>query len=297
MISSSPLQKINFSDTQLSNIKSQLKDSNGMLNFEFITKLKKECSASTDELLNSLLSLASNYAVAPISNFHVGAIAVGSTGCFYFGANLEFKNQALSLVLHGEQSAISNAWLHGETDITKLAINAAPCGYCRQFINELACAQNVEILLNGEVLDFNKFLPMSFGPKDLGNYLGLLIPRDNLDANLEYKDISSQLFDHINLSYAPYSKNYAACEIQTFDGNFFYGRYAENAAYSPSLSPLQAAISQLVLSGSAFSEEVIKQVTLVEIKNIENQLSVTKAVLQSYDFEVPFNYVLLDNKT
>lgn len=297
MISSSPLQKINFSDTQLLNIKSHLKESNGMLNFEYITRLTKEYSASTDELLNSLLSLAAEYAVAPISNFHVGAIAVGSTGNLYFGANLEFKNQALSLVLHGEQSAISNAWLHGETSITKLAINAAPCGYCRQFINELACAQNMEILLNGEVLDFNKFLPMSFGPKDLGNDLGLLIPRDNLDTNLQQQNISSQLFKQINQSYAPYSKNYAACEIQTFDGNIFYGRYAENAAYSPSLSPLQAAISQLVLSGREFTEEEIKKVSLVEIKNIENQLSVTKAVLQSYDFEVPFYYVLLDNNT
>jgi len=297
MISSSPLQKINFSDTQLLNIKSHLKDSNGMLNFEYITRLTKEYSASTDELLNSLLSLAAEFAVAPISNFHVGAIAVGSTGCFYFGANLEFKNQALSLVLHGEQSAISNAWLHGETSITKLAINAAPCGYCRQFINELACAQNIEILLNGEVLHFNTFLPMSFGPKDLGNDLGLLIPRDNLDTNLQQQNISSQLFKQINQSYAPYSKNYAACEIQTFDGNFFYGRYAENAAYSPSLSPLQAAISQLVLSGREFTEQEIKKVSLVEIKNIENQLSVTKAVLQSYNFEVPFNYVLLDNNT
>lgn len=211
----------------------------------------------------------------------------------YFGANLEFKNQALSLVLHGEQSAISNAWLHGESSISKLAINAAPCGYCRQFINELACAQNVDILLNGKVLNFKQFLPMSFGPKDLGNNLGLLSSVNNLELSLKPKEISLTFFEQVSSSYAPYSKNLASCEIRTFDGQVFYGRYAENAAYSPSLSPLQAAISQLVLSGREFIKKEIEMVTLVEMANIENQLNVTKAVLKSYDFEVPFTYILL----
>jgi cytidine deaminase len=138
---------------------------------------------------------------------------------------------------------------------------------------------------------------MSFGPKDLGNDFGLLTLKENLKNSEKPDSISSELFQQISLSYAPYSNNLAACEIKTFDGQVFYGRYAENAAYSPSLSPLQAAISQLILSGNAFSKEVIKQVTLVEMENIENQLSVTKAVLESYDFKVPFNYVLLGNNT
>ncbi|WP_042145621.1 MULTISPECIES: cytidine deaminase [unclassified Pseudoalteromonas] len=297
MILSSPNQKINFSTSHILDINSLLKNTSGMLNSQFISKLKSELDTSLDDLLTALLPFASEFSVAPISNFYVGAIAVGSSGNLYFGANLEFTNQALSLVLHGEQSAISNAWLHGETHITKLAINAAPCGYCRQFINELACAHHIEILLNGEVIAFDKFLPMSFGPKDLGNDFGLLTLKENLKNSEKPDSISSELFQQISLSYAPYSNNLAACEIQTFDGQVFYGRYAENAAYSPSLSPLQAAISQLILSGNAFSKEVIKQVTLVEMENIENQLSVTKAVLESYDFKVPFNYVLLGNNT
>jgi len=275
-------------------IHEQIKNTSGMLSAKYIASLQAQYQASFDAILTSLLPLAAQLAVAPISNFHVGAIAVGNTGNLYFGSNLEFKNQALSLVLHGEQSAISNAWLHGETSITKLAINAAPCGYCRQFINELACAHQIEILLNGQVLDFEQFLPMSFGPKDLGNHLGLLTAKTYLEHELKPQNISQALFEQLSLSYAPYSKNLAACEIKTTDGQVYYGRYAENAAYSPSLSPLQAAISQLILSGREFSQTVIEEVTLVETSGIENQLSVTKAVLKSYDFEVPFSYVLLN---
>lgn len=33
-----------------------------------------------------------------------------------------------------------NALHHGERDIRKLAVSAAPCGHCRQFYSELACA-------------------------------------------------------------------------------------------------------------------------------------------------------------
>lgn len=293
MLSSSTLLKINFATNQTLEIKSLLKDTKGMLSAKYISWLQNKYNVTLDELLTNLLSFAADFSVAPISNFHVGAIVVGGSGNLYFGANLEFKNQALSLVLHGEQSAISNAWLHGESSISKLAINAAPCGYCRQFINELACAQNVDILLNGKVLNFKQFLPMSFGPKDLGNNLGLLSSVNNLELSLKPKEISLAFFEQVSSSYAPYSKNLASCEIRTFDGQVFYGRYAENAAYSPSLSPLQAAISQLVLSGREFIKKEIEMVTLVEMANIENQLNVTKAVLKSYDFEVPFTYILL----
>jgi len=296
MLSSSPPLKINLTTSQEVDIKSLLKETKGKLSAQYISSLQIEYNATFDELLTHLLPFAAEFSVAPISNFRVGAIAVGGSGNLYFGANLEFKNQALSLVLHGEQSAISNAWLQGETSISKLAINAAPCGYCRQFINELACAQEVDILLNGDILRFEEFLPMSFGPKDLGNNFGLLSSTHNLESSLKPESISSVFFEQVSLSYAPYSKNLASCEIKTFDGKVFYGRYAENAAYSPSLSPLQAAISQLVLSGRQFIKEEVKMVTLVETANIENQLDVTKVVLKSYDFEVPFTYLLLDHR-
>jgi cytidine deaminase len=42
--------------------------------------------------------------------------------------------------VHAEQFLVINALLHGECEIRKLAVTAAPCGHCRQFYSELACA-------------------------------------------------------------------------------------------------------------------------------------------------------------
>jgi cytidine deaminase len=42
--------------------------------------------------------------------------------------------------VHGEQFLIANLLLHQERSLQSLAISAAPCGHCRQFYSELACA-------------------------------------------------------------------------------------------------------------------------------------------------------------
>jgi hypothetical protein len=44
------------------------------------------------------------------------------------------------LQVHGEQFLIANLLLHKERSLQSLAISAAPCGHCRQFYSELACA-------------------------------------------------------------------------------------------------------------------------------------------------------------
>ena len=62
------------------------------------------------------------------------------SGNLYFGANYEFPGQALSFTVHAEQAATMHAISFGETGIDLLAVSAAPCGYCRQFLNELTTA-------------------------------------------------------------------------------------------------------------------------------------------------------------
>lgn len=42
--------------------------------------------------------------------------------------------------VHAEQFLLVNALHHGEREIRRLAVSAAPCGHCRQFYSELACA-------------------------------------------------------------------------------------------------------------------------------------------------------------
>src|SRR4030081_3775653 len=96
-----------------------------------------ERALSLEQLVLELLPWAEAYTSPPISNFRVGAIALGRSGALYAGANLEFPGQSLSFTVHAEQAAVYNAWLHGETGVTLIASTAHPCGYCRQFLNEL----------------------------------------------------------------------------------------------------------------------------------------------------------------
>lgn len=42
--------------------------------------------------------------------------------------------------VHAEQFLMANLVLHNESSLHTLAISAAPCGHCRQFYSELACA-------------------------------------------------------------------------------------------------------------------------------------------------------------
>ena len=277
----------------------------GMLKAEQVSSLLTKHSLSFAELKDQLLPICEMFAIAPISQFKAGTIAQGvlqSSSSFdhpcnepvanlYFGSNLEFQNQALSLVVHAEQAAINNAWQHGESAITGLTINAAPCGFCRQFINEIRDARQIPIQVAGTPCNLDQLLPEPFSPETLGIKDMLF---DATRTALSFPDkskVSKQLQTAIETSYAPYSKNLSACEIMTIDGRRFIGRYAENCAYSPSLSPMQSALSQMAMNGVDPNKHPIKKITLVELEGVANQLGVTKAVLQSLPFEIEFVHV------
>lgn len=68
------------------------------------------------------------------------AVGLGTSGALYVGVNLEFARLPLYNSVHAEQFLLVNALHHGERGIKRLAISAAPCGHCRQFYSELACA-------------------------------------------------------------------------------------------------------------------------------------------------------------
>lgn len=108
---------ISLSVAQTQALRGQLKNQRGILNSNNIKQLCSQFNVSDDALLQGLVPLASEFSVAPVSHFHVGAIVKAldehAEINFYFGANVEFDHQALSLVVHAEQSAINNAWLNG----------------------------------------------------------------------------------------------------------------------------------------------------------------------------------------
>ncbi|MFP9459460.1 cytidine deaminase [Pectobacterium brasiliense] len=213
------------------------------------------CEASqldADALAFALLPLAAACAQAPISNFQVGAIAQGLSGNFYFGANMEFSAVQLQQTVHAEQSAVSHAWMRNERGLRAVTVNYTPCGHCRQFMNELRNAASLRIQLPGrQPAVLSHYLPDSFGPVDL--HIDTLLMDDiNHGATLQNVNaLARRALDAANRSHAPYSKAISGIALETSSGNIYTGRYAENAAFNPSLPPLQVALNLMNLAGDA----------------------------------------------
>lgn len=211
----------------------------------------------------SLLPEAAANAVVPISNFYVGAVAIDADGHFYLGANQEDKRAVMAQTVHAEQSAIAHAWSRGAKRLTHVVVNYTPCGHCRQFMNELRGCEDLHIHLpHSRNNRLHQYLPDGFGPSDL-NMSERLLDKQNHDLHFITNDdavaqsaLVQSALQAARESYAPYSKAYAGVALQTRGGEIFVGRYAENAAYNPSLPPLQSALNLLRLSGLTAADVV-----------------------------------------
>lgn len=238
----------------------------GMLLADDVTTLCTHCNLTPETLAYALLPLAAACAIAPISQFQVGAVAQGESGNLYFGANMEFTAVPLQQTLHAEQSAIAHAWLRQERGLTSITVNYTPCGHCRQFMNELNRANTLHIHLPGrEPALLHHYLPDAFGPQDLNITTLLMDPvnhgRTLLDADL----LAQTALDAANRSHAPYSNALSGVALETECGKVYTGRYAENAAFNPSLPPLQVALNLMNLAGEAIHS--VRRAALVEPRN------------------------------
>jgi len=119
---------------------------NGMVPATEVAEFLATSGITIEALMLALVPQAETFARPPISNFFVGAVSQGASGSLYFGANYEFVGQALSFTVHGEQAATAHAIASGEIGMQRLAVSAAPCGYCRQFLYELDTAATLQIL-------------------------------------------------------------------------------------------------------------------------------------------------------
>ena len=215
------------------------------------------------QLSLQLLPIAACYATTPISHFNVGAIVIGVSGNFYFGANQEFCQTDIQQTIHAEQSAISHAWMRGEKQLTDVTVNYTPCGHCRQFMNELNSAEMLQFHLpHSQNNLLQQYLPDAFGPKDLNIRLHLLDQHDNqLSLNTD-DPLVLQALAMANQAHAPYSNSFHGIAIQTRNQHIYRGSYAENAAFNPSLPAMQVALNYLILSGEAV--ENITRAVMVE---------------------------------
>ena len=248
-----------------------------------------------DAAMIELLPWAKSFAKVPVSGFAVGAVALGRSGALYAGANLELAKLPLSASVHAEQAAVANAWLNGERAIGALAVTASPCGHCRQFLNELGGASALRILVPSIApAALGELLPASFGPADLGVTGRLLEPEDHGLRAAESSDetppdgLLGAALAAADASYAPYTRAYAGVALRLGDGTIVSGRYAECAAYNPSLPALQAALSALALRRADLS--AIANAVLVEAHGPTSQRSAAEAALRTLA-GVPLRYV------
>lgn len=238
---------------------------------------------TVEELILQLLPKAASRAIVPISGYKIGAISRGVSGNLYFGANIEFVGEALNTTVHAEQASIALALSNGEKGLRAITVDAPPCGHCRQFINEINTADKLTIQLpNQPIIPFRTLLPDNFGPQHLN------IESRLMDGVTQSFDLETPSDDPIvqkallaaSISYAPYTKNYAGMAIETNNGEVYMGIYAENAAYNPSLQPLQAAIANMIMTGKTYRD--IKTAVLIQTRTAKIDLAIsTQQLLKS----------------
>ncbi len=236
-----------------------------------VDELGRPFGGSIDRLMLGLIPLASRLAQPRLSGFRVGAVALGSSGTLYLGANLELDDSSLAQTVHAEQAAVTGAVLGGETGVERLAVSAPPCGYCRQFLYELATASRLQILLaDRPPTPLVDLLPGAFGPADLGVVGGLAGgPRSRLEwVSSAPGPAAEAAMAAAELSYAPYTGAVAGLGlvVRPRGGEVdraVRGPYLENAAFNPSLSPLQTALIALSISG--LSDAEISGAALVQL--------------------------------
>ncbi len=240
-----------------------------------------ELGISLLEFAKILLPLATSFSVAPVSNFHVGAVAIDTEGNCYLGANFEFVDTHIGQTIHAEQSAIAHAWSRGAITLKLLVINYSPCGHCRQFINEVNLADDFCILLpNSQPQPLSYYLPEAFGPSDLGMSERILgkqkQPNNNNNNDNELLTMAKWACEN---SHAPYSHSYSGIALQYPNHETVIGRYAENAAFNPSLPPLQMALNYRRLQGKDW--KTIEKAILVEKTQCLSQKDNTEHLLNS----------------
>ena len=121
---------------------------------------------SDNELIKKAIEMRSR-ALAPYSNYRVGAAILTESGKIFSGCNIE--NSSYSLTICAERVALFKAVSEGEKKFKALSVSTnnagMPCGACRQVIWDI-CG-NIQVLIcdNNSLItkiESFKLLPMPF---------------------------------------------------------------------------------------------------------------------------------------
>ncbi len=119
---------------------------------------------------------AATRAYCPYSRFHVGAAVLTGRGEIFSGCNVE--NASYGLTICAERSAIFQAVARSAGPVVIRAVvvftptsePTAPCGACRQVINEFGPDAEVLSVCDGPAVitsRIHQLLPEAFGPRNL----------------------------------------------------------------------------------------------------------------------------------
>ena len=119
---------------------------------------------------------AAAHAYCPYSRFPVGAAVLTSSGEIFAGCNVE--NASYGLTICAERNAVFQAATHGQGRLVIQAVvvytptpqPTAPCGACRQVINEFGPDAEIISVCDGTAViraGLANLLPEAFGPGNL----------------------------------------------------------------------------------------------------------------------------------
>tara|TARA_B100000768_G_C11231591_1_gene355304 strand:- start:485 stop:1231 length:747 start_codon:yes stop_codon:yes gene_type:complete len=202
--------------------------------------------------------------------------------------NVEISAVPLNHSIHAEQFALVTANANEERKLEAIATTDAPCGHCRQFMNELRDAPGLRCVTRKWRSPLAELLPHAFGPMDLlDDGETLLLEKSSVDesgmnpqfATLAYvhgekappsddlmpltrllerhgddwNTLAPLALEAMRKAYAPYSSSRAGIAIKASCGGTFVGWSMECAAYNPSMSPLQVVFARMVARGKDLS--------------------------------------------
>jgi cytidine deaminase len=135
-----------------------------------------EISQADYSALQSAARAAAARAYCPYSRFSVGAAVLTGDGQIYAGCNVE--NASYGLTICAERNAVFQAVANARGPLSIRAVvvftrtrrPTAPCGACRQVLNEFGPHAEVFCICEGlEVLEsrLDALLPSAFGPANL----------------------------------------------------------------------------------------------------------------------------------
>jgi cytidine deaminase len=148
----------------------------------------------------------------------------------------------------------------------------------------LTTASKLQILLPKKTpAPLTSLIPDAFGPADLGVTAALMSPQSHrLKLSSDAGDaVVKAALKAADASYAPYTSDFAGVALKTSDGSIYTGSVAEDAAFNPSMSPLEAAVVSLIIAGGKSYADITDAVLVETAGSKAGQAAATRDALSA----------------